>query len=302
MAFNVLRALPGWAALAGLAALLLSAPLPASAGKGRDNCVGWIDSLPAQLNTQGTWCMRGNLTTAATSGGGGIQVNLNNVVVDCNGYRIENTSPGNRSTGVSITGDNHIVRNCDVRGFFAGMLVSGENNTLEDNVLQDIGHVGLQVDPSTVIRRNHIRRVGGDPTFEGHIAAIVGGSDISDNVIDGVFANPAVNLQGFVSGIAVSGGHGVITRNRIRGLAPAGNGTARAIETSISYHYITHNHIVGPGLNKPYHYGIYCSGGESYARDNISNGYSYRVTSGNTTTTYGSIVCPLAGGTNIDRL
>src|SRR5688572_19178053 len=192
MDMHVFRPGRGWLAALGLAILLLCVP-QAHAGKGRDNCVGWIDSLPAQLNTQGTWCMRGNLSTSMTSGGG-IQVNLNNVVVDCNGYRIENTAPGNRSMGVWISGNNHVVRNCDIRGYFAGILISGENNTIEDNVLQDIGHVGMQVDPSTTIRRNHILRVGGDATFEGHIAAIVGGSDISDNVIDGVFANPAVNL------------------------------------------------------------------------------------------------------------
>ena len=299
MHVRILRLATAWLALAGLALLLLTIP-PAHAGKGRDNCVGYIDTLPAQLTTQGTWCMRGNLSTSLYSGGG-IQINLNNVVVDCNGYRIENTLPGNRATGVSATGNNHVIRNCDVRGYFAGMLVSGQNNTIEDNLLQDIGHVGLQVDASTVIRRNHILRVGGDATFEGHNAGIVGGSDITDNVVDTVFARPEVNLHGFVSGIATRGGGGVITRNRVRGLMPAGNGWARAIETGDSYHYITHNHIVGPAQNKSGHYSIYCSGGESHARDNIANGYGHVVVSGNTTTRYGSIVCHAGGGTNIDR-
>ena len=103
----------GWLALAGLAVLVL-APSSAHAGQGRDNCVGYIDTLPAQLNTPGTWCMRGNLSTSLYSGGG-IQINLNNVVVDCNGYRIENTLPGNRAFGVSASGNNHIFRNCERR-------------------------------------------------------------------------------------------------------------------------------------------------------------------------------------------
>jgi len=288
-----------WLAAAGLAALLAYSSC-AHAGQGRDNCVGYIDSLPAQLNVQGTWCMRGDLTTSLYSGGG-IQINLNNVVVDCNGYRIENTLPGNRASGVTASGNNHVIRNCDVRGYFAGMLVSGQNNTIEDNRISDIGHVGLQVEATTTIRRNQIVRVGGDTTFEGHIAGIVGGGDISDNVVDTVFANPGVNLNGFVSGIATRGGGGVITRNRVRNLRAAGNGTARAIETDGSYHYVTYNHIVGPALEKPFHYAIYCSGGESHARDNIASGYRFTVTSGNTTTTYGSIVCNLAGGANIDK-
>lgn len=295
------RILSGWLALAGLALLFLFlTPLPAHAGKGRDNCVGWIDTLPAQLNKQGTWCMRGDLTTSLYSGGG-IQINLHNVVVDCNGYRIENTYPGNQATGISVNGDNHVIRNCDVRGYFAGILASGRNNTIEDNVFRDIGHVGMQVDSTTTIRRNQVLRVGGDPVFEGHIAGIVGGGDISDNLVDTVFANPDVNRNGFVSGITTRGGSGVITRNRVRNLRAAGNGWARAIETDASYHYITNNHIVGPAPSIPFHYAIYCSGGESHARDNIASGYSFTVTSGNTTTHYGAIVCNLAGGTNIDK-
>jgi hypothetical protein len=296
MTLRVLRA------LAGLAALLLSAPLPAVAGESRDNCVGWIDSLPAQLDTAGTWCMRGNLTTASAGGGGGIQINRNNVVVDCNGYRIENTLPGNRSTGVSVSGTNHIVRNCDVRGFFAGILMSGTNNTIEGNRLQDIGHVGIQTDPTTVIRRNHILRVGGDATFEGHNAGIVGGSDITDNVIDTVFANPAVNLHGFVTGISVSGSHGSIERNRIRNLQPAGSGYAWGIHAEDSHTYIRYNHIVGPALNKAAQYSIYCDGGEGFARDNIVSGFAYTWTSGPTSGTTYSIVCNTMGGTNIDKL
>ena len=302
MDFHVLRRKSRWPVLAAWAALLLCAPLAAFAGESRDNCVGWIDSLPAQLDTAGTWCMRGNLTTASAGGGGGIQINRNNVVVDCNGYRIENTLPGNRSSGIWASGTNHIVRNCDVRGFFVGVLMSGASNTIEDNLLQDIGHVGIQTDPTTVIRRNHILRVGGDATFEGHNAGIVGGSDITDNVIDTVFANPLVNLNGFVTGISVSGSFGAIERNRIRNLQPAGNGYAWGIHAASSQNYIRYNHIVGPALNKAAQYSIYCQGGESHARDNIVSGFAYTWTSGPTSGITYSIVCNLMGGSNIDKL
>lgn len=286
MLTNEFRAGPGWLAVAAMATLMLW-PSHARAGQSRDNCVGYIDSLPAQLNTQGTWCMRGNLTTNLDSGGG-IQINLNNVVVDCNGYRIENTSPGNRSMGVWASGNNHVIRNCDVRGYFVGMIVSGQSNTIEDNRILDSGHVGVQVDPATTIRRNQILRTGGDTTFEGHIAGIVGGSDISDNLVDGVFANPTVNLNGFVSGISTSG-NGVVTRNRIRNLAPAGTGSATGIEADGSA-YITYNHIVGPGILITRHRSINCPRGENHARDNIANGWATN-----------SIACFTAGGTNIQK-
>lgn len=286
MSIDAFRAGPGWLAAAAVAALMLW-PSHARAGQSHDNCVGYIDSLPAQLNEQGTWCMRANLTTSIDSGGA-IQINLNNVVVDCNGYRIEHTLPGTGSVGISASGNNHTIRNCDVRGFFVGMLVAGQNHLIEDNRVLDSGHVGLQVDPAITIRRNQILRVGNHPTFEGHIAGIVGGSDIYDNLVDGVFANAAVNRHGFVSGISTSG-NGVVTRNRIRNLAPAGTGTATGIEADGSA-YITYNHIVGPGILTTSHKSINCPRGENHAYNNIANGWATN-----------SISCFTAGGTNIQK-
>lgn len=294
------QAKPGWLAAAGLMALLLSAH--ARAGQGRDNCVGYIDSLPAQLGTPGTWCMRANLTTAVTAGGG-IQVGTgeNNIVIDCNGYRIENTAAGNRAMGMAINGNNHIVRNCDVRGFFVGMVLSGTNNTVEDNRLQDLGAIGIQSEPDTAVRRNHILRVGGDTTFEGTVTGIAGAGEITDNVIESLIANPAVNIHGGVTAIYVYHSNGVIRRNRIRNLVPAGNGAALGIHSDISTTYITHNHIVGPGMNKAGQLSIRCTGGESFAYDNIASGFAYTWTSGNTSGWTGSIICNLAGGANVDK-
>ena len=44
------------------------ASIPAVAGESYDNCVGFIDALPATITTQGTWCLRQDLDSAATSG------------------------------------------------------------------------------------------------------------------------------------------------------------------------------------------------------------------------------------------
>lgn len=281
-----LRLLSSCLPMIALAVVLLFAP-HARAGQSHDNCVGYIDSLPAQLDKQGTWCMRANLSTNIASGGA-IQINLNNVVVDCNGYRIESTLPGTGAFGIGAIGNNHIIRNCDVRGFFVGMLVSGRDHVIEDNRVLDSGHVGLQVDPNVTIRRNQILRVGNHPTFEGHIAGIVGGNDISDNLIDGVVANAAVNLHGDVSGISTSG-NGVVTRNRIRNLAATGTGSLFGIVAD-GFAYITQNHIVGPGILMTSHRSIYCPRGENHAFNNIANGFATN-----------SISCFTAGGTNIQK-
>lgn len=298
---TMIRPVPVLLAAVGLAALLLLSP-QARAGEGRDNCMGYIDSLPTQVDTSGTWCLRANLSTAVTAGGG-IQIgpNRHNIVIDCNGYRIENTTPGNRAFGMSLLGNNHVVRNCDVRGFFAGIVLAGENGRIEDNRLQDLGAIGVQVDPTITVQRNLILRVGGDTTFEGTVVGIAGGGDIRDNTIDSIVANAAINIHGGVQGIFVSNSQGVITRNRIRNLLPAGNGTAVGIRTHLSNSYITHNHIVGPALGKAGNYSIYCNGGETHAWNNIASGFAFTWTSGGTSGWTGSIVCHSAGGTNIDK-
>ena len=54
-------------AIATLAAFA-GASGPAAAGESYDNCVGFIDALPAAITTQGIWCLRQNLDTSATSG------------------------------------------------------------------------------------------------------------------------------------------------------------------------------------------------------------------------------------------
>ena len=41
---------------------------PAAAAESYDSCLGFIDALPATITTQGTWCLRQNLDTSATSG------------------------------------------------------------------------------------------------------------------------------------------------------------------------------------------------------------------------------------------
>src|SRR5690606_14034939 len=72
--------------LALLAGMLL-VPHAARAAQSYDTCTGFIDSLPATINSQGTWCLRGNVSTAITSGNA-IEVAANNVTIDCNGFKI----------------------------------------------------------------------------------------------------------------------------------------------------------------------------------------------------------------------
>ncbi|HEY0661599.1 MAG TPA: hypothetical protein VGD21_09825, partial [Lysobacter sp.] len=83
---NILSHRP--AGIAVLAILLAGpvAPAPAQAAQSYDNCTGFIDSLPATITTQGTWCLRKDLSTAMSSGNA-ITIATNNVTIDCNDFK-----------------------------------------------------------------------------------------------------------------------------------------------------------------------------------------------------------------------
>ena len=61
---------------------------PAAAADDHDSCVGFIDELPVVISTQGTWCMRGNLTFMVDVADIAVQVQVPGVTIDCQGSRL----------------------------------------------------------------------------------------------------------------------------------------------------------------------------------------------------------------------
>ena len=105
-----------------LAACAASAPARAETV----NCTP-IASLPATLSSQGVYCLKQDLSTAIASGNA-ITVAVNNVTIDCNGYKLGGLAAGITTRAYGIRADgrvNTVVRNCNVRGFFAGMWMQG---------------------------------------------------------------------------------------------------------------------------------------------------------------------------------
>jgi len=108
-------------AIATLAAFA-GASGPAAAGESYDNCVGFIDALPAAITTQGIWCLRQNLDTSATSGNM-IEIQTNNVTIDCNGFRLRGSGGGAATTAVGIYANarlNLAIRHCTIAAFWRG--------------------------------------------------------------------------------------------------------------------------------------------------------------------------------------
>lgn len=214
--------------------LLLSAPLAhmAHAAESYDGCTGhYIDALPANISTQGTWCLRKDLNTAITSGAA-ILVAANNVTIDCNGFKIGGLAAGNESSAAGIAADrlDTTVRHCTIRGFSAGITLDGGGHLVEDNRLDGNLVTGIYVGGGdSQVLRNIVLETGGSGVGfppNPYSYGILADGDVIDNIVSGVFPG---STNGNPTGIAIVGNGHEVRDNRVRDLRP-GTGTAFGID------------------------------------------------------------------------
>ena len=259
---------------------LIALPRLVQAAQSYDNCIGFIDAVPAVISTQGTWCLRHDLNTAINSGSA-ITVATNNVTIDCNDFKLGDLAAGagTQATGIQATGQlNNTVRHCNVRGFFVGLSLTGSvavsgGHTIEDNRLDGNTYTGMQIGgDGSVVRRNRVSDTGGSTVAGGALGiAAYGSVDLQDNTVTGVAATSGSN--GYARGIlTVSNTDGAITGNRVRGLVKDGTGAALAIESSVSGALTVNvNDVVGDASAGSV--GIRCSNTSGRARDNEIKGF-----------------------------
>jgi parallel beta-helix repeat protein len=263
------------------AALLLASPFfvphPARAAQSYDNCTGYIDSLPATISTGGTWCLRKDLATDIASGSA-IDIASDDVTVDCNDFKIGGLAAGPASDAYGIFSAtdryapayrNTSIRHCNIRGFSTGIALFNVIGALiEDNRLDNNLGVGIEVHGShNRIRRNAVFDTGGhaSPTPNGLDSyGILASADVTDNIIDGVFAS---GDYGDARGISASGDGVQVSGNRIGGLLhPGAYGMTYGIDASLSLGAaIAGNRISSPvAVDATHGNGIsgsgYCSG------------------------------------------
>lgn len=252
---------PALALLATCAAL--GANAPAHAAKSYDNCTGFIDSVPATITTQGTWCLRKDLSTNITNGAA-ISIAANNVTIDCNDFKLGGLAAGNASMAIGIQASgrqNATVRNCNVRGFHFGLALSdGGGHLVEDNRLDNNLYVGISVSgENNRVRRNAVYDTGGFPNY-GASSAIDAWADITDNTVSGVFGtyqpiNGSYGIIAWAPGSEVRG-------NRIKGLGIAGSGYSFGILAIWAGIRIEDNHVVtAPATANSY--GIFAENGDA---------------------------------------
>ncbi|QSX79284.1 right-handed parallel beta-helix repeat-containing protein [Agrilutibacter solisilvae] len=241
--------------------LLAAAVVPcANAAQSYDNCTGVITTLPATISTQGTWCLKSNLSTAITTGNA-ITVATNNVTIDCNDYKLGGLPAGDATNAVGIfSADklNTTVRRCGIRGFSYGILLSGANNAgtlIEDNRFDQNTYRAIEIHGGGhVIQRNRIVDTGGRPNSGSTVAIQVTGSEsqVNDNLISGLMVT---NAGGLVVGINATGGTSEISRNMVTGLVPnqgpsrgitVGNSKASTIRSNV---LLSGSLLMGYGVN-----------------------------------------------------
>lgn len=262
-------------------AMVCSYALPAAAAESYDNCTGFIDSVPATISTQGTWCLRKDLSTGMASGQA-ITIAANNVTVDCNGYKLGGLAAGAGTAAQGILADDRLnvtVRHCNIRGFLYGLLLEvGGGHLVEDNRLDGNTYVGIWVSgDGSVVRRNFVRDTGGSTYFmTGTAYGISTGHsvDVLDNTVAGVMPTgqnaTAYGIEAWVNP------DGSINGNRVRGLVPTGTGTTLGISTPASGRIsIVGNQLVGWGVANSV--GLGCENGFARAKDNNINGFATGV-------------------------
>ena len=222
-----------------LGLLLAAAVIPcASAAESYDNCTGVITTLPATISTQGTWCLKANLSTGITTGNA-ITIATNNVTIDCNDYKLGGLPAGDATNAVGIYSSeklNTTVRRCGIRGFMAGIQLAGGNTSgtlIEDNRFDQNTYRAIEIEGGGhVIRKNRIVDTGGRPGSNSTVGIQVTGSEslVTENVISGL---TVTNTGGVVIGINATGGTSDVSHNMITGLV-SNQGPIRGITVGSS--------------------------------------------------------------------
>ena len=265
---------------------------PAAAAESYDSCLGFIDALPATITTQGTWCLRQNLDTSATTGNM-IEIQTNNVTIDCNGFRIRGSGggPSTTATGIYAAGRLNItIRHCTIRGFSLGIQVAaGSGVIVENNLLDQSRFVGINTSGAgSIVRRNIVTSSGGAPA-SGAAYGIYADGDVIDNVVDGVAgADSLVNFWAYgINSTDLNFGI-VIQGNRIRNLAPKGTGTAAGISSYGRGVSVRDNAIGQASVTTGF--GIVCNDNTSHVRDNVILKYATGI----------AVACDDAGGNSVN--
>ncbi len=155
-----------------------------------------IASLPAPINSPGIFCLKKNLSVNLASGSA-ITINANDVIIDFNGFRINNSAGATTSAnGIAATNRKNItLRNGFIRGFLRGVFVretitnASFAHLVEDLKVSDSLFIGIQVEgDNSTVRNNRVTNTGGSASnaAAGIVLRFADSGVISGNVVSKV--------------------------------------------------------------------------------------------------------------------
>ena len=263
--------------------LLCLYPGQARSAESYDNCVGFVDSLPAVITTQGTWCLRKDLSTGMATGTA-INIAKNNVTIDCNDFKIGGLSAGigTQAIGINATDRSNLtIRNCGLRGFFYGINLDGEGagHLVENNRIDGSTWVGIGVEgDGSVVRGNRVMDTGGTTLVANPAKAIAiytqWDVEILGNLVSGVYAPAGSNGHA----IAINPGNnlsGSVIDNNVKNVIGDGTGFAYGISFwgDAGQVSVDSNNLIGPGLGNSV--GVWCQATKWVGlSDNIAAGFT----------------------------
>jgi parallel beta-helix repeat protein len=250
---------------------------PAQAAETFHTCAGFIDSLPATISSQGTWCLRKNVSTSITSGSA-ITIAANNVTIDCNEFKVGGLGGGinTAANGIAAQGQlNATIRNCNVRGFRNGIYLSGAAAAVvQDNRLDQNTERGVYVEgEGTLVQRNQVNDTGSGPAAITSVIGIYtsGTATVADNIVQDVIASNGTNVAAY--GMRIVGGVGAsVSGNLVRNPVANGTGQAHGIYTSNGTKvFITGNRVAATNSTG---IGIRCNASNGSMKDNVAWGFA----------------------------
>jgi len=196
-----------------------------------------ITTLPYVINSSGIYCLTGDLNTAQTNGPA-ITINVNNVTLDLNGWRLGGLAAGTGTwaTGIYATNRKNItIKNGTIRGFFNGIWLDGNSpyTTSQGHVVEGIRaeqnrFSGIVVaGQGSIVRNNQVVDTGGSTISVSAIGITLygpGTRTLNNDVI-----NTTASANGIAKAVYHKDGNGaVIEGNRIDGLS-SGTGSLYGI-------------------------------------------------------------------------
>lgn len=239
-----------------------------------------ISSLPMTISAPGAYCLMSNPAPLTGLSGSAITINADDVVLDLNGFKIENTAPANQMTGVSAVDRKGItVRNGVIRGFYRGIYVSdtgASSGHLIDAIRADANrYAGIWVEgEASVVRRSQATGTGGTtavPNTDTYGIRVVGSgvrvldNDVSETIGVGTGVGKAVLLDA---------AHGAVVE-----LNRAGNTTLATGYAGITV-ISGDDLVVAANYLTTLEFGVIFVGGSGKYRDNLTAGVITPYTGG----------------------